>query len=325
MVVSNGRNFTDRNGEISIPIRCNIFGGPMEALKSCVLIEPNTCHVCKKHGVKTNEIEEHCIVSNNGCSSLRGLEWDEMYMEYIIVVSPIVMGKIQINVCEKCEHKINIVMKTSDYLGYGENWQIIVESINRLIDDRKWLNMNDNISTRNTKERMKIIKECAFDKHNRFYDIPCELFDIIEKFVLETEKEKAAIKIQSIWRGFIERKWSKLNKWNGIDLEQITEKSWRFCDDCRKICYINDMIYDVACANDCCIKYVCKGGCNYLCYKCEKSIHVPIDMKYNDGRITTVNCKSCKNEQFIFEKWYGVTLEDYEEEHGAFDSDYDSV
>lgn len=319
MVVSNGRNFTNRNGEITIPIRCNNLGNEVEALKCQTSIDTELCHICREPKIK--EIEEKCIVSN-GCSSQRGLEWDELYMDYIVVVSPIVMGKIQLNVCEKCDNKINIVMKTSDYLGYGENWQIIVESIRRLIDDRKWLNINNNIATRKTQEHMKIIKESGFDKHNRFYDVPCELFDIIEKFVLKTEIEKAAIKIQSVWRGFIERKWPTLNKWCFTDYDADEENCWCKCEDCGKTKKLSDIEWRNACANDCCVKYICRYGCNYLCSNCECSVYVPVEMKYNDGMITKVNCRYCNNEQGIYERWYGITLEDYEDEHG---DGYDSV
>jgi len=334
--LSNGNHYTNSYGDCTIPFLYdpNVphgVAGPIRRQTTRTY-----CDSCGNqtrdeyiHGIPVFEHTYPCVLLADRdirlgiFESLPGIYSDGTIEESATEVA----CDVEFLLCDKCSIRADAIMEVSDHIARGENWWLICRRLSDKIYDEelweKWEGGSDILKASAVKT-MALIHHAVNgkDQTGLFSLLPRDVLSMMAPHVLESEKDKFARKIQSLWRGYRVRAHPEAKRWYlgcGKTLYQSQcENLWAKCDDCGMKRHTADMFIMEACADHtefCPKKIVCREACCYTCPACSDTNFVKCDDKNMNGSPTFFDCL-CGESFLLNEQWWGQSEAEHQRRYG---------
>ena len=340
---SNGYKWTDSYGNyIDTGIYCDGLGEIYEPIAND---EVTGCQTCNKEGVPLSQRTYPCMFgasyrANGRLAGTGARLYGYFPDDDMVSLANNVVCQLRIKACDTCISRADAIMKTSDHLVsafyQGDDWWELIDALSLRLTSNKWkdrANNNTYISEAKaaSAETIQTIS-CAMvtsnpTKAGRFADMPMDVFKCLGKHIHDNSKEhayiKAAIRIQSIYRGWRQRFYSAKKDWHSQATRHTFDEARQAnltakCDDCGMRRSTRNMVMFQASADDqdySAVKYVCRSYCSYECPDCGEYLAVRQDDKSNTGEETFFECY-CGTTFKLNELWWGMSIADYIARYG---------
>lgn len=327
---SNGTNYTDSYGNITLPHLCDYEGNnyewygpesPNDNIGKCMVCDSKTT---------LSQIKLPCIIRDN-CRKIFG-KYNTDYGEEVRRALE-AFTYFEILLCNECEKRANALMITSDHAVKAKDdyWDIIDE-FTQILTDPSWERFSykkvQQKLIQKVAKKMTILenasKDCPQTEESPFTLVPHDILILLSHELLCAEKKAlendSATIIQTTFKKWLstyaylpKNNWR--NKRNMKYCEAIKQNIWMECQDCKTKRQVKDLVPSNACAEyNCCKKYVCRSVCYYNCPLCDKTSIVKNSEKYNDGEDTEYQC-SCGHKYILYEEWSGQSIAEFEARH----------
>jgi hypothetical protein len=253
--------------------------------------------------------------------SLLGIYHDGTVEEYATVVA----CDAEFLLCEECSIRADAIMKVSDHITSGENWEVMRKRLSDQIHSELWEKWagGEEIAAREAARTMCLLDHAVNDKDETgpFSKLPHDILFVLLPHIKGAGLSRFATKIQALWRGYRVRAHPEAKRWYpgcGKSLYQSQREGlWANCDDCGMKRRTADMFVMDACAdhNGCCHKVVCREACCYTCPACGDTNFVKCDDKNMNGSRTYFDCL-CGESFLLNEQWWGMSDEEHQRRYG---------
>lgn len=296
MPVSNGYYFSNYDGSPNIPRLCDPYTGEYEDMwRHTYRRDDKTCDTCDHVGDDVDDASYPAVLQETRRDCNYGYDEDEQR----IVRAKRTATVIHLRVCKECYEHCQQIMKTSDHIALGVDWWDLNDSICESIKQLKCEKF-DWKQTKPVKDAIKAATQIFVAKTGPFTQLPEDVIINMFPHLVKAYKERAAIQIQRIWKGYYQRLYNSHK-----NTQQVT---YHKCADCGRMRLASDLCYEnscLDCPHECCIKRVCKDECHYLCPNCEGSNIIGWAWKNHLGTRTYEDCRWCLETFELPIMWHG--------------------
>ena len=290
MPVSNGYRFSNYDGSPNIPRLCDPNTGDYEDMWRNT--DSTFCDTCSYHGYDVEVVSFPAVLQERNKNPNYG--YDEQ--EDRIVRARRAATMFYVRVCPECYALCEKIMKTSDHITLGADWWDMNDSLTENIKQLK-REQFDWRQTKPIKDAVRAATQIFVAKTGPFNLLPQDVIISMYPLLVHAYKERAAIQIQSMWKGFYLRRYRNTAK-----------DKYHNCEDCGRLRPKKELCTERSCLDcpyECCQKRVCKDQCHYLCPQCEGSNYVAFAWKNHEGERMFEECRWCSEKFELPIFWHG--------------------